>query len=77
MLAFILITVAIIAYFFWPKENVPSYQTQIITRGELSKEVTATGKLDAVRKVDVGAQVSGQLQTLFVKEGDTVKRVIC
>lgn len=38
VLAFILITVAIIAYFFWPKENVPSYQTQIITRGELSKK---------------------------------------
>lgn len=45
-----------------------------ITRGELSKEVTATGKLDAVRKVDVGAQVSGQLQTLYVKEGDVVKK---
>lgn len=70
----ILIIVAIATYFFWPKENTPTYQTQMITRGDLSKEVTATGKLDAVRKVDVGAQVSGQLQTLYVKEGDIVKK---
>lgn len=73
-LTLILIFAAIATYFFWPKEKAPIYQTQQITRGDLSKEVTATGKLDAVRKVDVGAQVSGQLQTLFVKEGDAVKK---
>jgi macrolide-specific efflux system membrane fusion protein len=36
--------------------------------------VLATGKLDAVRKVDVGAQVSGQLKTLSVNIGDKVKK---
>lgn len=74
VIALILIIVVIAAYFFWPKENLPTYHTETITRGELSKEVTATGKLDAVRKVDVGAQVSGQLQTLLIKEGDAVKK---
>ncbi|EPL5635046.1 TPA: macrolide transporter subunit MacA [Proteus mirabilis] len=74
IIAAILIFIAIGLFFFWPKEHLVSYQTQKITRGELSKEVTATGKLDAVRKVDVGAQVSGQLQTLYVKEGDVVKK---
>ncbi|WP_311748030.1 macrolide transporter subunit MacA [Proteus penneri] len=74
ILTLILIFAAIATYFFWPKEKALIYQTQQITRGDLSKEVTATGKLDAVRKVDVGAQVSGQLQTLFVKEGDVVKK---
>ncbi|XNM61150.1 macrolide transporter subunit MacA [Escherichia coli] len=34
----------------------------------------ATGKLDALRKVDVGAQVSGQLKTLSVAIGDKVKK---
>lgn len=48
-----------------------------MARGDLNKQVQATGKLDAVRKVDVGAQVSGQLQTLYVQEGDKVKKVIC
>ncbi|WP_109398045.1 macrolide transporter subunit MacA [Proteus faecis] len=74
ILTLILIFAAIATYFFWPKEKAPIYQTQQITRGDLSKEVTATGKLDAVRKVDVGAQVSGQLQSLLVKEGDVVKK---
>nr|WP_232805385.1 hypothetical protein [Proteus sp. PR00208] len=75
VITLILIIVAIAMYFFWPRENTPTYQTQTITRGDLAKEVTATGKLDAVRKVDVGAQVSGQLQTLYVKEGDVVKKL--
>ena len=74
VITLILIVAAITAYIFWPRESLPTYHTENITRGELSKEVTATGKLDAVRKVDVGAQVSGQLQTLFVKEGDAVKK---
>lgn len=74
VLTLILIVAAIATYFFLPKDKAPIYQTQQITRGDLSKEVTATGKLDAVRKVDVGAQVSGQLQTLYVKEGDAVKK---
>ncbi|MDM3762313.1 macrolide transporter subunit MacA, partial [Proteus mirabilis] len=69
IIAAILIFIAIGLFFFWRKVHLPSYQTQKNTRGELSKEVTATGILDAVRKVDVGAQVSGQLQTLYVKEG--------
>lgn len=34
----------------------------------------ATGKLDAPRKVDVGAQVSGQLKTLSVAIGDKAKK---
>ncbi|EMI5491990.1 macrolide transporter subunit MacA [Providencia stuartii] len=62
------------ALFFFGGEKKEVYQTVAVTRGDLDKQVQATGKLDAVRKVDVGAQVSGQLQTLYVKEGDKVKR---
>lgn len=43
-------------------------------RGFTSKAVLATGKPDALRKVDVGAQVSGQLKTLSVAIGDKVKK---
>ena len=42
--------------------------------GDLQQSVLATGKLDALRKVDVGAQVSGQLKTLSVAIGDKVKK---
>ncbi len=41
---------------------------------DLEQSVLATGKLDALCKVDVGAQVSGQLKTLLVSIGDNVKK---
>ncbi|MBV8043231.1 macrolide transporter subunit MacA [Pluralibacter sp.] len=52
----------------------PQYQTMIVRKGDLQQNVLATGKLDALRKVDVGAQVSGQLKTLPVNIGDKVKK---
>ncbi|HAG0342471.1 TPA: macrolide transporter subunit MacA [Salmonella enterica] len=52
----------------------PTYQTLIVRPGDLEQSVLATGKLDALRKVDVGAQVSGQLKTLLVSIGDNVKK---
>ncbi|WP_148449450.1 macrolide transporter subunit MacA, partial [Providencia rustigianii] len=61
-------------WFFLGNPQSETFQTVDVTRGDLNKQVLATGKLDAVRKVDVGAQVSGQLQTLYVKEGDVVKK---
>jgi macrolide-specific efflux system membrane fusion protein len=52
----------------------PQYQTLVVRKGDLQQSVLATGKLDALRKVDVGAQVSGQLKTLRVDIGDKVKK---
>ncbi|WMC39148.1 macrolide transporter subunit MacA [Salmonella enterica subsp. enterica serovar Gallinarum] len=52
----------------------PTYQTLIVRPGDLEQSVLATGKLDALRKVDVGEQVSGQLKTLLVSIGDNVKK---
>lgn len=52
----------------------PTYQTLIVRPGDLQQSVLATGKPDALRKVDVGAQVSGQLKTLSVAIGDKVKK---
>lgn len=50
------------------------WKTVDVAQRTLEQNVMATGKLDAVRKVDVGAQVSGQLQSLYVEIGDTVKK---
>lgn len=63
-------------FWLWQVLNapVPQYQTLIVRPGELQQNVLATGKLDALRKVDVGAQVSGQLKTLSVEIGDKVKK---
>ena len=70
----IIIIVAIIALWRTLNAPLPQYQTLIVRPGDLQQSVLATGKLDALRKVDVGAQVSGQLKTLSVTIGDKVKK---
>src|SRR5439155_15585892 len=55
-----------------------NYQTATVTRGPITQTVTATGTLNAVVNVQVGSQVSGNIQKLFadfnskVKAGDIV-----
>ncbi|WP_227135783.1 macrolide transporter subunit MacA [Kosakonia radicincitans] len=75
---FIVLAVVILlaVFWLWGKLNAPvvQYQTLIVRPGELQQSVLATGKLDALRKVDVGAQVNGQLKTLLVNIGDKVKK---
>lgn len=71
-----MVLVFMAAFWLFRQLNAPTphYQTLIVRAGELPQSVLATGKLDAVRKVDVGAQVSGQLKTLSVSIGDRVKK---
>lgn len=45
-----------------------------VTKGDIEDVVTATGTLQPRDYVDVGAQVSGQLQNLYVNIGDEVKQ---
>lgn len=74
LLLALLVIVAL--FWLWGRLNAPTpqYQTLIVRPGDLQQNVLATGKLDALRKVDVGAQVSGQLKTLSVSIGDKVKK---
>ncbi len=44
-----------------------------IMQGDLREQVTAQGKLEAKEYVDVGTQVSGQIQKIYVQFGDDVK----
>lgn len=73
----VIIIVAVIALWRTLNAPLPQYQTLIVRPGDLQQSVLATGKLDALRKVDVGAQVSGQLKTLSVAIGDKVKKISC
>lgn len=47
--------------------------TEVPQRGNIENSVTASGLLSPIKDVDVGAQVSGQLKSLKVEVGDTVK----
>ncbi|MEX0632990.1 hypothetical protein M8494_16610 [Serratia ureilytica] len=44
------------------------------SKRDLRQNVLATGQLDAVRKVDVGARSARQLEKLYVEIGDKVKK---
>ncbi|WP_432740598.1 efflux RND transporter periplasmic adaptor subunit [Methylobacter sp. G7] len=43
-----------------------------VTLGDIEENVTAQGKLEPKEFVDVGAQVTGQLQKIYVQIGDNV-----
>jgi HlyD family secretion protein len=49
------------------------YQTATVTRGPITQAVTATGTLNPVVNVQVGSQVSGNIQKLFVDFNSQVK----
>jgi len=53
--------------------NAAKYQTTTVTRGPLTQGVTATGTLNPVVSVQVGSQVSGNIQKLFVDFNSNVK----
>ena len=48
--------------------------TEAVSRGDIEKIVLATGIIRPSLQVSVGAQVNGQLQKLYVRQGDRVKK---
>jgi HlyD family secretion protein len=50
------------------------YRFATVERGDLEAIVSATGKLDAVTTVQVGTQVSGQIEQILVDFNDKVKK---
>jgi macrolide-specific efflux system membrane fusion protein len=58
----------------WQEASEPALRTAEVTLGDIEKTVTALGTLQPKDYVDVGAQVSGQLETVHVEIGDIVKK---
>lgn len=54
--------------------NQVSYQTQEVTRGNLTVLVSATGTLQPTNQVDVGSEISGTLKTVEVDYNARIKR---
>jgi len=52
----------------------PQYRTALVETGDIEQTVTALGSLQPKDYVDVGAQVSGELQLVHVEIGDVVKK---
>lgn len=56
------------------KPAAPALATTPVSRGDIEQTVEATGVIDAYKLVSVGAQASGQIKSLKVQLGDSVKQ---
>jgi len=61
-------------YYNYMGEKPLEYMTIKPRRGDVIETVLATGSLVGRNEVEVGAQVNGQIQKLYVKLGDKVKK---
>lgn len=73
LLAVVAVACGIVAWTL-RKPTAPTLATSPVTRGDLEQTVEATGVIDAYKLVSVGAQASGQIKSLKVQLGDTVKQ---
>jgi HlyD family secretion protein len=68
-------------YFKNKKAETPEYNTETLSKGDITQVVTATGSLKPVINVTVGCQISGTIEKLFadfnsvVKEGDVLAQL--
>ena len=64
------------AYYFFSSNSKQetTYLTESVTRGNVEKTVVASGSVESVNEVDVGAQASGEITKLYVKLGQEIKK---
>lgn len=74
IVAVILIAVLLILKPFSKKEAAMSFETVKVENGTITNTVTATGTIEAITTVEVGTQVSGILQHVYVDFNDNVKQ---
>ena len=72
--AVVMLLAASIIFFYVKRSPAPVYRTAQVEKGTVVSTVTATGNLNAVVTVQVGTQVSGTIQKLFVDFNSTVKK---
>lgn len=72
--AALIVVAGVLLYAISAPAKPPQYISAEVSRGDIEDAVLATGTLEGIRQVDVGAQVSGQLMSLKVGLGDKVKK---
>jgi len=63
-----------IAWLVLPRTPADAYRTQAATRGDISRVISATGRLNPEEVVTVGTQVSGSIQKMYVKNNEAVHK---
>src|SRR6185369_4313805 len=72
--AVVLLVAGIAGYAYYKRPVEIQYKTVKIERGSIVSTVSATGNLSAVITVQVGTQVSGTIQKLYVDYNSRVKK---
>ncbi|MCH8501211.1 MAG: efflux RND transporter periplasmic adaptor subunit [Aliidiomarina sp.] len=74
MVIIVVVAGATAAWWFWPEDDGQQrMNTSKVEVRDIEVVVTATGRLQPLDFVDVGAQVSGQLERIHVEVGDFVE----
>lgn len=75
---FAALTALVMILVFWAYSASSSKPNPLMTaavrQGDIENVIAATGKMDAIERVNVGAQVSGQVKKLYIKAGDNVRK---
>ncbi|MBQ9287863.1 MAG: efflux RND transporter periplasmic adaptor subunit [Bacteroidaceae bacterium] len=71
-----LAVLALLLFFFMGGKKRPqaSYNEAVVTKGEVSTTITATGTIEPVTQVEVGTQVSGIIDKIYVDFNSEVKK---
>ena len=69
-----LVLIPLVTWLAWPGNTPDPVLTATVTRQDVEQTVLASGVLQAIEQVDVGAQVSGQVTYLAVEAGQQVKQ---
>lgn len=70
----IILSVGILFFYYFGEEEHSTEITFSVVKGDVQKTVLASGALQAAEQVDIGAQVSGQIKSILVQEGQRVKK---
>ena len=78
-IAWILIAIALLAAGAWwwharSQSDAAAYRTTAVDRGAIAITISSTGSLSAISTVDIGAQVSGLVQSVLVDYNDRVRK---
>lgn len=65
--------VLVLSLFSRNKNDIPKYEKKAIDKGDIEALVITTGSLNPVTTVDVGSQVSGKIEELYVDFNSRVK----
>lgn len=74
VIALLLVAVVTMGVVKQKAKKIVEVTTAKVERTDLTSKVTANGKIEAQRKVDLSANVMGQITNLAVREGDVVKK---